>query len=586
MILKTIDCAFIKKVRFAFMNKNFIRKLGISVVGLLLIVIITFAVSGLWILNTNYVDTGYLEDKTNQYQYLAEDLSNQIYNTESVLQKIENNPSFSDILTSVHTSQEDVLQLYNAIDFEWLIVNDDEAFVYDNMVIFTTNPSVTIDSTIHQITESIQFENWYVRISQSRRKYIMFVENGAAQVLYKLNFEGDESGFIHYAKVDIDLSFMHHTKLKDYKILLSNVYYNNVAEVSGQRNLSKPLTEYFGISDSLYIEDEMILAYVVVPGSTASRWTLIIVTPRANFFNDFVIYALAITSIFLAIGYVIFYRINLLRKMRKSVDQLSIVDINSILLKSQPNKVEDLIRNMYGRILSLVQDNQKLDLINQEKEIQKNEAEMNALLSQIDPHYIFNLLNSIHKRALKNNEIESAKMILLMSKQLRRSLEWKHPMVTIKDELDHIKSYIALQQYFIGYDYHVLYDIDSGLNFETVPKLIFQSLVENALKHGVPTDRFIIKLDSKEGFLRFSVKNEVLGDPKESLLNINKAISTTEGMGNTTGVGLQNVVRRLKFYYGEDFQIVAKNVKQTITIQVKLSRNLKEQKNDTTVGRR
>jgi len=559
-------------------SKKILKKIGVYIIGLLLIVLITFTIAGLWILNTNYLDTGYLEDQTVKYKYLAEDLSIQITAAESVMQKLENDVNISNILIQIHENEDEVRELHEDIDFDVILENNTEVFAFEHLTIFTSNESAVLDPSIKFISQQVQFENWYIRINQSRRKSVLYVENGEAFVLYKMNLTDNVHEFIHVGVVKIDLSFLQHTKLKDYKILLSNVSSNTIVEVSGNRVLNLPITDYFGISDSIYLGEEMILAYIVITGTTATRWSLIMVTPKVNFIYDYIFYSLAIASVFLAIGYVVFYRISFVKKIGKSFDELSIENINAILSKPQANSVDQLVRNMYDRILSLVKSNQELDISNQQKEVQKNEAELKALLSQIDPHYIFNLLNSIHKRALKNNETMSAKMILLMSKQLRRSLEWKDPCVMIKDEFDHIKSFISLQQYFSGIEYQFIYDVDNSLYYEKVPKLILQTLIENAIKHGNPTSKFFVKLDEKDDFIRFTVKNEVIGDPKEVQNTINKALASTDFNSEHQGVGLQNMIKRLRFYYGDHYQITTRLNKQNISIQLKFSKNLQEMK--------
>jgi two-component system, sensor histidine kinase YesM len=560
------------------MKNSLFKKISYSLIGLLLIMLITFGISGLWILNTNYLDTGYLEDQTLKYKYLAEDLSIQISAADSLMQKLENNNELTNLLINIHENETDALAVFESIELDIILESNSEIFSYENLILYTSNESAVINSNIRFISEETEYNDWYIRITQSRRKSVLYVENGEAFVLYKLALLDDIQNFTHVGVIKIDLSFFHHTQLDDYKILLSNVSSNSIVEVSGNRTLNLPLTDYFGISDSLYIENEMVLAYIVVTGTTATRWSLILVTPRINFFYDLIIYVLAILTVFIAIGYVIFYRIYFVKKISKSFDELSLEDIDNILSKQQPSKIDNLVHNMYSRLLFLVKQNQELDLINQKIEVEKNEAELKALLSQIDPHYIFNLLNSIHKRALKNNEIESAKMILLMSKQLRRSLEWKDPCVLIKDELDHIKSYIALQQYFSGYEHRFIYDIDNRILYEKVPKLVLQTLIENALKHGNPTANFVVKLDEVDDLIRFSVKNEVVGDVKETQSIIHKAITDNNLESNNQGVGLQNMTRRLRYYYGESYQISTRISKQNITIQLKFPKIFQEMK--------
>jgi len=271
------------------------------------------------------------------------------------------------------------------------------------------------------------------------------------------------------------------------------------------------------------------------------------------------------------LAFVIFYRLDFIREINRSFDNLSPENIQAIISSNKPNKIEKFIKNLYEKVENLVRSNQELQFINQQKEAQKNEAEIKALLSQISPHYIFNLLNSIHKRALKNNENESARMILLMSKQLRRSLEWKESFVTIEDELNHIRSYIELQQYYYGVECEFNYDIDESLYPIKVPKLIFQTLIENALKHGVKTSPFY---KEKDEFISFSITNEVEGKSKDAENRITNVLYSEDESDNNEGIGLQNMVRRLDYYYNSNFRVTTHKYKHNISITITFPKSL------------
>lgn len=554
---------------------NIIKRIIIVISVSLLIVLVTFGLSSLWLLNTNYIETGILEEQTTKFQHMADDFSRQITEAEIVLQKLENSNDFSSILSPIHPNNQTASNIYESIDFNELFENENEFSIYDHVTIYTTNNTAVISGEIELINQDILLENWYQRIVSSRRKLVLYFHEQEAFVLYKLAFIGDTNGFSHYAVVNLDLSFLQNVVLENHKILLTNISTNTVVELSGDKLLDLPVSEYFGISESTYLENEMILSYVVVAGSNVTRWSLVIVMEQSNFITEFLTYAVAILSVLFAIGFIIYYRYRFIKKVDKSFDDLSYEKIKQIIENGRPSRLDHIIQNMYLKIEALVKENQALDQMNQEVEAEKDEAEIKALISQINPHYIFNMLNSIHKRALKNNELESAKMIILMSKQLRRSLDWKEPLVTIKNELDHIRSYIELQQYYFGSSYQVAYDLDQTLYENMVPKLILQTLIENALKHGVQTAPFHIKLDSIDGMIRFTIKNDVLGNPKDSQDKIMHALHEELSVQNDDGIGLPNMAKRLRYYYGDDFSVSTHIYKQAISIRVEFPKQVR-----------
>ncbi len=549
-------------------NPLVLRKISVFILMPLMAILITFATATVLILNTNYLETGILQEQTIRYQYLADDFSDQIAASESLLQKLENNPYLASILKTEHANDSDPQASFDMIDLETLIEDSNEALIYERLTIYTTNDTVLIDEKFDHVSEDVLYAPWYTGIIQSRRKWLLYVNDNKAQILYKIEYDDAPNDHTHVGVVTLDLSLLSRGALENHQVIFTNVASNKVSTVAGDRTLSSPLSAYFGISESTYVDDDMVLAYVVVAGTTATRWTLLIVLEPSNYIYEFITYAIAILSVFLAIAYVFYYRHSFMKKLERSSHDLSFDEVQDIVAKNQPTKVEAIVSKMYERIDLLVKRNQELDIINQQKEAQKNEAEIKALLSQINPHYIFNMLNSIHKRALKNHEMESAKMILLMSKQLRRSLEWKDPFVTIKDEIEHIKSYIALNEYYSGTTHQIIYDMDQTLYAVKVPKLILQTLIENALKHGIDSAPIHIRLDEKDGLVRVTVRNEVIGSMKVIQDHIKNALEANELSGDNEGIGLQNMARRMKYYYGDNCHIGTHINKQNISVTV------------------
>jgi two-component system, sensor histidine kinase YesM len=557
-------------------NKIGFRKVILITSMILLIILTTFVISSLWILNANVIESGILQEETRKYEYIAEDFSKQVNDTEIVLQNVENDSTFVDILSQTHSNYEEVEALYETIDFDHFFGSESEFFVYENLIIYTTNQSALVTEKIEYINQDVLQQEWYIRISSSRRKSVLFFIEQNAYILYKIEISEEVNDVhTHYGVVSLDLSFLQYSALKNYKIMFSNVSTNSIIDLYGDKTLEFSLNEYFGIGESTYMGNEIILSYVVISGSNASRWNLILVMQKPNYISDFARYAITVLSVILAIVFVVFYRINFVKKVDKSFNDLSSEKIQSIVNNSRPKRLDHIIQNLYLKIESLVKENQVLDTINQQKEVQKNEAEIKALLSQINPHYIFNMLNSIHKRALMNNETESAKMIILMSRQLRRSLDWKEPLVTVKSELDHIRSYIELQQYYHGSEYNIEYDLDQTLYELKIPKLMLQTLIENALKHGVETKPFYIKLDAKENSIRFNIKNEVTGNVKDAQDRIMHALNEELAGDDGDGIGLPNMVKRLKYYYGDDFSVSTHINKQTISIRIEFPKDIR-----------
>lgn len=207
---------------------------------------------------------------------------------------------------------------------------------------------------------------------------------------------------------------------------------------------------------------------------------------------------------------------------------------------------------------------EKLELYIQKSylaEIEQKNAQMQALQSQINPHFLYNTLDTIYMLARINKEETTMRMIQALSKYLRLSLSKGNDIVTVADELENVKSYMEIQQ--IRNENLFSYTVDCQVDAENtwVLKLILQPLVENAIKYGF-CDIFeggIIRISVKEekGFLYLEVYNSGMPMKEElcekiNALNGHSLAALRECFPDREkGYGIFNIVTRLRLKYGE-----------------------------------
>jgi len=194
-------------------------------------------------------------------------------------------------------------------------------------------------------------------------------------------------------------------------------------------------------------------------------------------------------------------------------------------------------------IYYLVSNSQKLQERTQQEERLKGmvrDAELNLLKSQINPHFLFNSLNSISSLTMTNPD-EAREMIIRLSDFLRYSLKHReNEYVPLEEELGRMKDYLAIEK--IRFGEKLLYDFDISEECEKlpVPTMIFQPLFENAIRHSVyeSVDPVTIKFScaTDEGHMKAVISNDY--DP---------SVPSRKG----TGVGLQNVRQRISLAYQE-----------------------------------
>ncbi|MGT2866947.1 cache domain-containing sensor histidine kinase [Streptococcus fryi] len=186
----------------------------------------------------------------------------------------------------------------------------------------------------------------------------------------------------------------------------------------------------------------------------------------------------------------------------------------------------------------------------QDKEKAIRTYELQALASQINPHFLYNTLDTIIWMAEFNDKERVVELTKSLAKYFRLALNKGHEQITLKDELDHVSQYLYIQKQ--RYGDQLTYQIKSKGDFDSVilPKLVLQPIVENAIYHG-------IKQVSRPGMITISVTEE-LDYLRISIEDNGKGISSTDKEPSAIvlgGVGLKNVDERLRLQFGESYQM-------------------------------
>lgn len=209
----------------------------------------------------------------------------------------------------------------------------------------------------------------------------------------------------------------------------------------------------------------------------------------------------------------------------------------------------------------------ELGNIEAQKKLRK-QAELKALRAQIKPHFLFNALNAIIS-ITRTNPDEARRLLRELSIVLRSSFKNTDPYITIEEELRNIEAYLNIEKARFPDKLFIIYDIDENINLR-IPSLILQPLVENAIKHGIRNKRgkgFVsISIKNRGDKIEFMVKDDGLGMDKRKISEL----------GESEGVGLSNVIGRLKSIYNEDLTIEsAKNIGTTIKFNIPLNGGVK-----------
>jgi two-component system sensor histidine kinase YesM len=223
----------------------------------------------------------------------------------------------------------------------------------------------------------------------------------------------------------------------------------------------------------------------------------------------------------------------------------------------------------------------KEKIMRQEYELAKQRAELQALHSQINPHFIFNALESIRMRSLLKNEKETAKVIELLAVLMRKSTDWWDDCVTLADEVSFAEAYLKLQQYRFGSRLSYKINIHEDCLDLLLPKLTLVTFVENACVHGVEKVSHdcmvLISAEAEDGYLAIYVEDTGAGMKPSDQEKILKEMreGNIESLRSQRSVGILNACLRLRRYFGDDivFEIDSEPQAGTcITIRIPLEK--------------
>ena len=208
----------------------------------------------------------------------------------------------------------------------------------------------------------------------------------------------------------------------------------------------------------------------------------------------------------------------------------------------------------------------------------KRKTQFIALQNQINPHFLYNTLDSIVWLSENNLNEDVEKMVIALSKFFRISISNETNLISLKEEVEHAKNYLLIQQIRYHNDFTFEFKIDQDILEYSVLKLSLQPLVENAIYHGIsPNDDFrkiVVKAYKKNDFIVIDVINEGYGITQDKIAEIHDSFINKH---KSKSIGMKNIYQRLKLYYGESASLVVSSVLDectTVTISIPIKKDV------------
>ncbi len=241
-----------------------------------------------------------------------------------------------------------------------------------------------------------------------------------------------------------------------------------------------------------------------------------------------------------------------IQKLEKSVNAIEAGELDTEVYMGGSYEIRHLgrsIGDMAKRIKELMED-----IVAEHESKRRNEFDI--LQSQINPHFLYNTLDIIVWMIENEQKQEAVKAVTALARFFRISLSKGKSIITVKDELEHVRNYLMIQQ--MRFKNKFVYKIEAGedvLNLVSL-KLMLQPLVENAIYHGMEfmdgDGEICVEVYRDAEELRFLVRDNGLGMTEKQvaeLLGEKHHVSSKRG----SGIGVKNVMERIKLYFGDDY---------------------------------
>jgi two-component system sensor histidine kinase YesM len=506
------------------------------------------------------------------------DINALLENCIAVSHSISTDTALYDILDTQFT---DTLDYYIVFDRELRnrLITYMAAYNYIiNIRMYVDNPTIKSSGAYFHIDEAVKASAWYEETALSREKVFIcsYFGDSTAFPIVTTQYFSIITNFRDYQKrsstekllkVDMDIGRLNSILLRETDYLTLYLLDNHDNVICTTDNLYAPeIKQGFKKADTVFFDNNSyILETSLGDASYWKGWRLVgkarmeRVTESAGENIRFVL-TLALVSLIISslLTFIIVRSYNsrlkkLSRHMLKFQDgRFDLIDINE-----GKDEIGGVIHNfnlMAEKINTLINDVYILELQKKDLDIERVRAELNFMQSQMNPHFLFNTLNALLVVCKKNNYSNITDIIKYLAKAMRRLLSWKDDLVEIEEEVSFTKMYLEIEKFRFQEKFEYSVSVNKDLTHYMIPRMSLQPLVENACIHGIQAIKEVgkvhIEISASDEQLVVMVEDNGKGMEPDRLEEVLSHIRGSEE--SNSSIGIRNVYRRLKLYYGDD----------------------------------
>lgn len=317
-------------------------------------------------------------------------------------------------------------------------------------------------------------------------------------------------------------------------------------------------------------EDSKILIEELIPQSSRNNLRIISVFSIESIVkvpNQIIRLALTVIIISVILAFLLIFSFSSLFSRRllrlsRHINRVGTGDFDTTLLIDGKDEIgllarqfNSMVRSINDLILEVQRSNNQNILLEQKQ----NDIRFKMLASQINPHFLFNALESIRMEAHMKGQTEIARVVRLLGKMMRSNLEVGKSKISLKQELEMVRCYLDIQQFRYEERLQYQFTVDPETESLYMPPLIIQPLVENAVIHGLDNKMegaFVkVVVQKIEGHAHFTIRDNGVGITPDKLGKVRGTLENPEEQEGER-IGLRNVHDRLKLSYGDQYGLV------------------------------
>lgn len=277
-------------------------------------------------------------------------------------------------------------------------------------------------------------------------------------------------------------------------------------------------------------------------------------------------------GVFLALFISVLVAERITRPIRSLDASMRMVDTGrmDISIKEEGWREVAQLSHTFNRMIARIRDLMAQLLREQEA---KRKSELDALQSQINPHFLYNTLDSVVHMQEAGNTEEAVRMVTSLSRLFRISISKGQNIIAVRDELEHARHYLTIQKIRYKNRFDFDFQVQPGVEDLLTLKLIIQPVIENAIYHGVEMllerGQILIGVSVDEDTLLYEVIDNGVGMEQEQINRLLEGGASFAKRGN--GIGVKNVHERIRLYYGSQFGLsIQSEVDMGTIVQLRL----------------